>query len=551
MPVPIVERDGLAGIDLTMVLYVVVAASFTVSGAIAWARRPDSQIGALMTGFAVLWAVAFLMRQSASPLIYTLAGLVQNLLYPVYAVILLSFPTGRLSSRRERLVVGSVLVAAVPMELARLLFLESSAGPENVLLTWPSPDTAEAISTAQRIIFVGWVVVVLAMLAKRWFGAAGLRRRALAPAVAGAPLLIVAAIIVAQGTESVPAALLKPLLIAFTLAPIALLASMLRARLARSAVADLLIELHANPAPAALPGALARSLRDPSLTVAYWLPEYGAYADFDGAPVEVPPSDGRAMTPIDHDGHHVAALLHDPSLADRRELLDAVTAAAGIALENARLHTELLARLEELRRSRARIVEAGDTERRRLERNLHDGAQQRMVAVALQLRLLKTRIRGDPETAEQLLTAVSDELALSLRELRDLARGLHPAVLDQGLAAALDSLASRAPVPTTVSFETPERLPERIELAAYFVASEALANVAKYASATTVTMRVWQANGHAVIEISDDGVGGADDASGSGLRGLADRVEALDGRLRVISPPGAGTVVTAELPCVE
>jgi hypothetical protein len=248
MLVSFVAREGLDGVDLTAALYVLVGASFTVSGAIAWARRPDSHIGGLMTGFAILWAAAFLMRQSESPLIYTLAGFVQNLWYFVYAVILLSFPTGRLTSPRVRLLAGSVLVAALPMELARLLFLETSGVPRNVLLVWPSADTAEAISTAQRILFVGWVVAVLAVLTRRWFVAAEARRRALAPAVAGAPLLIVAAIVVAQGTESVPEALLEPLLIAFTLAPIALLASMLRARLARSAVADLLIELHRNPA---------------------------------------------------------------------------------------------------------------------------------------------------------------------------------------------------------------------------------------------------------------------------------------------------------------
>jgi signal transduction histidine kinase len=216
-------------------------------------------------------------------------------------------------------------------------------------------------------------------------------------------------------------------------------------------------------------------------------------------------------------------------------------------IENESLHTESESRLAELQASRQRIVAAGDAERRRLERNLHDGAQQRLVAIALQLRLLENRV-GNP-SAEQLIRAVSDQLALSLSELRELARGLHPAVLEHGLEPALQSLALRSTVITTVSYEPSERLPEPVELAAYFVASEALANVAKYAEATSVTMRVWRSNGVASIEVCDDGVGGAHDAGGSGLRGLADRVEALQGRLRVVSPPGAGTVVTAELPC--
>ena len=227
-----------------------------------------------------------------------------------------------------------------------------------------------------------------------------------------------------------------------------------------------------------------------------------------------------------------------------------VCAAANVAIERERLQAELAARVVELRASRERIVSAGDAERRRLERNLHDGAQQRLVAIALQLRLLQGRIHDDP-SAEQLVTTASDELALSMAELRELARGLHPAVLEHGLATALEGLAARSTVATTVSYEPPGRLPEAVELAAYFVASEALANVGKYAQATSVTMRVWRAGTLAGIEVADDGIGGADDTAGSGLRGLADRVEALDGRLRVVSPPGAGTTVTAELPCVS
>jgi signal transduction histidine kinase len=254
------------------------------------------------------------------------------------------------------------------------------------------------------------------------------------------------------------------------------------------------------------------------------------------------------VTLVDRDGVAVAALVHDAALRDEPDLLDAVAAAAAIALENARLNVELRARLDELKGSRARIVEAGDAERRRLERNLHDGAQQRLVAVALQLRLLQRRVGSDPAAAE-MASAVGDELARSLNELRELARGLHPAVLEHGLAPALDALATRSPVPTTVSYEANGRLPEPVELAAYFVASEALTNVAKYAGASTATVRVWRHDGQAAIEIADDGVGGADDAHGSGLRGLADRVEALDGSLRVLSPARGGTVVTAEMPC--
>ena len=212
-----------------------------------------------------------------------------------------------------------------------------------------------------------------------------------------------------------------------------------------------------------------------------------------------------------------------------------------MALENERLHAEAQSRLAEVQASRERIVAASDAERRRLERNLHDGAQQRLVALSLQLRLLEGRVGDDP-SAQELVSNASTELAESLAELRELARGIHPAVLNHGLAAALDSLAARSPVADGRRRTTPASpLPEPVELAAYFVASEALTNVAKYAQATTARVRVSQEGRNAIIEIADDGVGGADDAGGSGLRGLADRVEALDGRLRVVSPPGAGT----------
>ncbi|MEO8290241.1 MAG: PAS domain-containing protein [Gaiellaceae bacterium] len=205
---------------------------------------------------------------------------------------------------------------------------------------------------------------------------------------------------------------------------------------------------------------------------------------------------------------------------------------------------------EELRRSRARLVEAGDAERRRLERNLHDGAQQRLVSLSLALRLAQAKLKANADEAGKLLGAASDELAQALEELRELARGIHPAVLsDRGLPAALEALAGRAPLPVDVRAPD-ERLPPQVEAAAYYVVSEALTNVAKYAQASTVDVRVARLNGRAVVEVADDGVGGADPLRGSGLRGLADRVEALDGRLHVESVQGRGTLIRAEIPCV-
>jgi PAS domain S-box-containing protein len=227
---------------------------------------------------------------------------------------------------------------------------------------------------------------------------------------------------------------------------------------------------------------------------------------------------------------------------ETEERIGPFTSLVATALANAQAREELLA-------SRARIVEAGDSERRRLERNLHDGAQQRLVALSLSLRLAQAKLASDAHAADEILSGASIELALALEELRELARGIHPAVLtDRGLGPALESLADRTPLPVEFEELPEERLPAPVEAAAFYVVSEALANVAKYAQASKVSVRVVHENGYAVVEVSDDGVGGAEPKGGSGLRGLGDRVAALEGRLAIVSPPGAGTRIRAEIP---
>jgi signal transduction histidine kinase len=226
--------------------------------------------------------------------------------------------------------------------------------------------------------------------------------------------------------------------------------------------------------------------------------------------------------------------------------------ASVVADENVRLDAELQARLDELRESRARIVEAGYAERRRVERDLHDGAQQRLVALAMELQVVRSKLQTDPGAAAELLEGAAGELAGATQELRELARGLHPPVLaDRGLVPALEALASRAPVPVTVEADEGERAPEAVEAAAYFVVSEALTNVARHAEAGHAVVRVARHDGVLSVEVEDDGAGGADLAAGSGLRGLADRVGALDGSLQVESKRGRGTTVRASLPVLR
>ena len=229
--------------------------------------------------------------------------------------------------------------------------------------------------------------------------------------------------------------------------------------------------------------------------------------------------------------------------AETEERIARFTSLVSTALANAEAREELLA-------SRARIVEAGDAERRRLERNLHDGAQQRLVSLSLSLRLAQAKLASDAHAADEILSGASMELALALEELRELARGIHPAVLtDRGLGPALESLADRTPIPVELERLPADRLPPPVEAAAFYVVSEALANVTKYAEASSVSVSVAQEDGYAVVEVADDGVGGADPTGGSGLRGLSDRVAALEGRLAIVSPPGAGTRIRAEIPC--
>jgi signal transduction histidine kinase len=341
-------------------------------------------------------------------------------------------------------------------------------------------------------------------------------------------------------------------LIPFALVPYMFVGALLRARFIQgSAVSDLMTRLGEAPEPGGLRDALADALEDPSLELVYWLPEQGRYVDARGQEYELPENDpARAVTKVERDGECVAAIVHDVTLPQMRGHVEAVGAAAALALDNERLDAELRAKIDELRASRERMLRIGMEERRRLERDLHDGAQQRLVAMALNIRLARAKLNEDPLAAEQLLASAGDELESALEELRELARGIHPAVLtDRGLGTALQTLANRAPVPVELGELPDERLPQAVELAAYFVVAEALTNVAKYAGASHATVHVQRDNGRVVVEVADDGVGGADPGRGTGLRGLADRLAVIEGRLDVESEQGHGTTVRARIPC--
>jgi signal transduction histidine kinase len=546
IPVLFDRGPPVAGFD---VIHTLSGISFAAWGLIAWHRRPDSAIGRMLTiaGFGVL--VSPILTQVDSPLAFTLVALFGELWTVVFVMLILSFVTGgRLTTTVDRVLVRTFFVALSVLPFAALLFLDQE---DNLLLVLPDADLARALVKVEFGVLIIASLGVVFVIGERWRSASRPRRRALLPSLGGSLCgLLYAAWLTSLVVDAPVVPVVWVLNAALVTVPAALAWGLLRSRLARGGLADHFREL-GTLRGVGLEEGLAKVLGDPGLVLAYRVPGERAYVDARGQPLELPaPGGDRAVAPVERDGRELAMLVYDASLDEDPELVEAVAATAAITLEDARLRAESEERLTELRASRERIVAAGDAERMRLERNLHDGAQARLVSVTLQLRMLQGRSDTDPALVEE-LKAAGDELSRSLEELRELARGIHPAVLNHGLKAALDSLASRAGVVTSVSFETPERLPEPVELAAYFVASEALANVAKYAQASRATVRVWRRDGVAAIEIGDDGVGGADETAGTGLQGLADRVAALDGTLRISSPPGAGTVITAELPCAS
>ena len=536
------------GIRSALLVWVVLP--YVLAGLVAWWRRPESRFGPLMVtaGFATFLSA---LQWSNQALPYTIGLLFDLLPAVIFLHVFLAFPSGRLERRPEQWLVGVGYFVAVGFQLAKMLL--GGGDPNNLAGVVTETAAANTVEDVQLVTLSAVLLTGIVLLVIRRRGPVRPLRPSVALLVDSFALGLVAmAVLLLAGAFAWPsfATIQRIAFGVIGLAPVAFLIGLLNARLARSGVADLLVQLHADPSPAELPGLFARALRDPSLELAYWLPEFGAWADLEGRPVELPAEgSGRAATLVERDGVRLAALIHDPSLNEERELLDAVSAAAGIALENGRLQAELRARLEELRGSRQRVVEAGQEERKRLERNLHDGAQQRLVALALDLRMLERRLGGDPDSRAQ-IDRMRNEIALSLDELRDIAHGLHPAVVTgHGLEVALESLVAHAPLPVQLNVELDERVDEPVEVAAYYVVSESLANIGKHAQASRATVAVARTDSELVVEIVDDGVGGADTEAGSGLRGLADRVEALDGRLRVWTPHGGGTRVRAELPC--
>jgi signal transduction histidine kinase len=535
--------------------FAVVGLSFMVAGIAAWQRWPASRLGLLFTIVGYLYLVPYILVNLANPVAWTIGNPAEGIYGAALAHLGLAWPGGRLRSRFERGVIVADYAQNIAFNTASTMFWNPAFSgcdarcPANLLLVRSSRPTWNAVNTIEGFVALALTGIVLTLIVRHWRSARGWSRRAMIP------LLWIGA---AVGAEEILTGNLFHFsgLVTYALLPLVLLAgpalfviSTVRARTAGGALGAAIVDLEPGASPGRLRDALARALGDSTLQLAFRQPGGAGHLDTSGQAVDADrPDDGRAVVPIA--GSDGAILVYDEGLELEPQLVKLTAAAAGMALEHARLQAEVQAQLEQVRASRARIVEAGDAERRRLERDLHDGAQQRLVTLSLALGMARDRAAGADPELEALIDSAGKEAREALTELRELARGIHPAVLTEtGLTGAVQALVERSPVAATITAVPDGRFPAAVEATAYFVISEALANVAKHAMADAAQVTIRRRPGRLVVEVSDDGAGGARAEGGSGLRGLADRVASAGGVLRVDSPPGGGTRLEADLPC--
>jgi signal transduction histidine kinase len=544
------------GIDV--VLQVAVGLSFALCGVLAWRFRPDTPTGPMMLWVAAAWFAEQLLSVLPGDGAYAAQLMISGLWGAILTHLVLGFPTGRLTTVLERLTVALVYFQATLWHfVVNAAERDFPFGARNVLVVRDDPALAERLAIADAVLTLVMLSCILVAIALRWWRASPVERFALTPIHCAA---VVLALVTVRAPLTYNLGVFEPtalydVVIGLTSAlfPLAVLVGALRWQLARQSVAELVLGLGRPLSAEGLRDALATALRDPTLAVAYRRSDRPDWVDGQGRSVTLaPPEDpARAVALIESDRGPVAALVHDRALLSDPVLLPSVCAAARLALDNQRLNAELQAQLSEVRASRARVVEAADAGRRRVERNLHDGAQQRLLSLAMALKMAHRRIdrTGDHEL-EELIAEAERQLREALQELRELARGLHPSVLaDEGLAAALDSLSERSPVPVQLSGTLEHRLPESAEAAAYYVVSEALANAAKHAHASLVDVALHLEDGVVRVVVTDDGNGGAVIRRGAGLEGLVDRVRSVGGELTIDSDPGHGTRLRASIPC--
>jgi signal transduction histidine kinase len=524
-----------------------------------FARDPAGRMWKLILASRIVAAVGVIWVVNTS-LTWTVWQLTAGVGIVVFAHLALAFPTGRLSSGYDRIVVATAYGVLLVSRIGLALTWDPSSGAcfprcqVNPFALLPSEPLAWAFGPGATALVPVLAAAVTVGLWRRWQRASPALRRTLLPVAIVAPLELGVASVRSIATLSVAAwdsvgivLSTTPLAFLHAAIPLGFLAGILSTRLARGSIADLAVELGRGVPLGQLQPMLARAVRDPTLAIAFPAPSGPGYVDADGVTVALPDSDdpSRRVANLEHDGVLLAAIVYDPAIdLEDPGRIQAVASVARMALENEKLAAQVKAQLEDVRASRTRIVEAADAERRRLERDLHDGAQQRLVALAMRLEQSRGRVEG----AGELIDATTDELILAIGEVRDLARGLHPAILtERGLAAAVESLAERSPIRVRAAV-TEQRVAPEAEAAAYFLVAESVTNAVKHAGASEVLVTADLEEDDLAVTVSDDGHGGADPAGGSGLQGLVDRIVAVGGTLAIDSPPNGGTTVRARIP---
>ena len=539
-------------------LFIAVGLAFVLAGVTAWQTRPNRNPGLLLVIAGLLW-LASGIRRSSDPFLFT-AGVTLTLMYqPPLLQLALCFPSGVLRSRAERRAVVFFFAAWLVIAVASWAFfdprLHITAGQStsrNLLLLWDSPELTNTIGDAARVVQVGVGLGIVVVLVSRWRSGSPAYRASFLPlwlaVIIKTASTVWATLAVVQLTGSLSNEALLWQYPATAIVPLAVLLGLWRYRFARGALSDLMVEIGMAPVSDRLIRALRRSVRDPTLSLWRWSPALAGFVDDDGVPRSVPEDgSGRAAMVLERNGSPVGALVFDEALRDQPQLLAAVRSATSLALDNQNMEQQLRDQLIEVRRSRERIVTAGDARRRELERDLHDGAQQRLVAVSMDL--ARARRAANQAEMKELVEQASDELAVALAELRELARGVYPPSLrERGLGGSLTALAERSSLPVELDIELPQRPPPQVELAAYFICAEAVTNAAKHARATNLRIGVKGTDTALSLHVTDDGIGGASAGADGGLLGLADRAAALGGSFAVTSPDGKGTTVAATLP---
>jgi len=517
------ERAAVSGGDDLRVWVpdLVVGWTLIACGLVGWSRRPESRFGPLAAATGFCWFLGNFAGVDNAVVAWVAGQTLFLYRGPLFHLVI-GYPFGRASSRLDR----SVVVAGYA----------ASCIPE----IWTSEIATVALPS-----------LLVATSAHAYANSSGRARHARLSALRAAIVLAIALAGGALARLAFPSGETDELTrlaleVALCAVVVGLLTDLLSSSRERAAVTDLVVELGERRSTS-LGGQLARLVGDPTLTIGYWIPSAEGYVDSDGRPIELPtPESGRAVTLVGGESEPIAALIHDPAVLDDPVLLEAASLATQLAAENAHLQADVRIQLTELEASRRRILVAGDAEREDLEQHLHEGAEKVLEELAEQLRRGRTgaqvRATGDR------IGEAEARLADAQKELRELASGLYPRLLsERGLEGALRSLTERSPVPVTLTISA-NRLPPDVETAAYFICSEALANTAKYSSASATAVSVAGRDGLIEVTIEDDGDGGADPTRGTGLRGLADRIDALGGTLRIESEPGHGTRLVAEIP---